>query len=260
MEDLSEDPDLRIAEGSWWPRGRKKKCQRVLRPFFRPRKWKMGGCSFFERRSPTLFFSEKEIPHPLLLPSFFGRISPISPSFVLRRKTSHPAFFRPIIDPFFGTECRRCGGSMIFGSEDRGLKMEGFSDLRLRRSKMGGLRSSDSKNEEKREFFEEPLPSSKNPPFFLRSSGPKIEEPPPSSIFRAEDWVEDRRGSRGEYLSELLTVLVEVRTCRFQNPNIPRADRVGAHGGAAGRGRSGLDAGVECRSRSSTDFQGGTSV
>ena len=68
---------------------------------------------------------------------------------------------------------------MIFGSEDRRLKMEGFSDLRLRRSKMGGLRSSDSKNEEKREFFEEPLPSSKNPPFFLRSSGPKIEESPP---------------------------------------------------------------------------------
>ena len=31
-------------------------------------------------------------------------------------------------------------------------------------------------------------------------------------------------------------------TCRVQNPNIPRAGRDGAHGGATGRGRSGLDA------------------
>ena len=31
-------------------------------------------------------------------------------------------------------------------------------------------------------------------------------------------------------------------TCRVQYPNIPRAGRIGAHGGATGRGRSGLDA------------------
>ena len=31
-------------------------------------------------------------------------------------------------------------------------------------------------------------------------------------------------------------------TCRVQNPDIPRAGRVGAHGGVAGRGRAGLDA------------------
>ena len=31
-------------------------------------------------------------------------------------------------------------------------------------------------------------------------------------------------------------------TCRVQNPDIPRAGRVEAHGGVAGRGRAGLDA------------------
>ena len=31
-------------------------------------------------------------------------------------------------------------------------------------------------------------------------------------------------------------------TCRIQNPDIPRAGRVGAHGGVAGRGRAGPDA------------------
>ena len=36
-------------------------------------------------------------------------------------------------------------------------------------------------------------------------------------------------------------VLVRI-TCRVQNPDIPRAVRVGAHGGVAGRGRAGLDA------------------
>ena len=33
-----------------------------------------------------------------------------------------------------------------------------------------------------------------------------------------------------------------VNTCRVQNPDIPRADRVGAHGGAAERARAGLGA------------------
>ena len=32
------------------------------------------------------------------------------------------------------------------------------------------------------------------------------------------------------------------QTCRIQNPNIPRAGRVGVHSEVAGRGRSGLDA------------------
>ena len=33
-----------------------------------------------------------------------------------------------------------------------------------------------------------------------------------------------------------------LKTCRIQNPDIPRAGRVGAHGEVAGRGRAGLDA------------------
>ena len=33
-----------------------------------------------------------------------------------------------------------------------------------------------------------------------------------------------------------------MKTCRFQNPDIPRVGRVGAHGGTTRRGRAGLDA------------------
>ena len=67
------------------------------------------------------------------------------------------------------------------------------------------FRSSRPKNEDARCYYSfdtEKIrsPLLRNPPllrrispFFLRSSGPKIEEPP-SSIFRAENWVEDRRG------------------------------------------------------------------
>ena len=80
-------------------------------------------------------------------------------------------------------------------------------DLRLRRSKKWGFRSSDLKKEERREvlrrtllFFEETAFScsksfsqffGKKPLFFLRYSNAMIEEF--SSIFRTEDRVEDRR-------------------------------------------------------------------
>ena len=37
-------------------------------------------------------------------------------------------------------------------------------------------------------------------------------------------------------------------TCRFQNPDTPRAGRLGAHGGAAGRGRARLGANSTVRS------------
>ena len=176
----------------------------------------MGGSSFFGRRSstpaPFLRSSEEEFPPP-------------SPSFVVfRRRKSHPLtllrsseeevpppppFFRPIVDPFFGAEDRRWG----------------FFDLRLRRSKIqygGILRSSAPKIEDrgplifgsekrrKKRGSSKNLPSLKNPPSSKNSpllrrlpssfcvlQARRSKNTSPSSIFRAEDWVEDRRGPRG---------------------------------------------------------------
>ena len=130
--------------------------------------------------------------------SFFGERSPSS-------------FFRPIFDPLFGAEDRRrVGSSSIFGSEDRRLKRGevfrsstpkikdgGIFDLRLRRTKKEG-----------RKVFRRTFPSSKKPlssskkPFssknvFLSSFfGSDDRRALLSSILRAEDWVEDRRGPR----------------------------------------------------------------
>ena len=84
------------------------------------------------------------------------------------------------------------GKSSIFGSEDRRLKMRGFFDLRVRRSKMGGaLRTSPSQKnppffEESLPFFEEPpllrrTPSSSKNTLFFEEFPPFFEEPPPSS-------------------------------------------------------------------------------
>ena len=125
-----------------------------------------------------------------------------------RRSSTPPLFFfRPIFDPFFGAEDRRWRGSSIFGSEGRKLK----KDVRSSNSKIEDrvLRSSASKNEERREnysknppYFEEP-PSSRNSPFFeefpLLSSflGSEDRRNSPSSIYRCEDCLEDRRGPRG---------------------------------------------------------------
>ena len=74
----------------------------------------------------------------------------------------------------------------IFGSEER--KWEGFFDLRLRRSKMGGffdLRTRRSKTPPFSIFYSR-TEDRRTPPHF-RSSEPNIEEPPPFSIFGAED-------------------------------------------------------------------------
>ena len=92
----SEDPDLRIAEGSWCPGGgRKKKYQGVfvLRPFFRPRRWKMGDSSFFVPRRWEMGDS-----------SFFGGRNPTPPSSV--RPSTHSS--GPKIED---------GGSSIFGCD-----------------------------------------------------------------------------------------------------------------------------------------------
>ena len=143
------------------PRGSGKEVPgRVLRPFCRPRRQKMEGSSSS---------------------SFFGGRSP-SPSLLSSDR-------RPILR---GGRSKM-GGSSTFGSEDRRLKMGGFFDLRIRRSKREGIFDFRLRRTKKEEgvlrrttpFFEEPLsPSSKNIP--------------KHSIFRAEDWVEDRRGLRGD--------------------------------------------------------------
>ena len=44
------------------------------------------------------------------------------------------------------------------------------------------------------------------------------------------------------YNKKQIRVAFESLTCRIQNPDIPRAGRVEAHGRAAGRGWAGLDA------------------
>ena len=158
VEDRSEDPDLRIAEGSWWPLGggRQKKYQGGFfvhssgreggrwggSSFFGSRKWNMGGLFVLRTR-------KIEEPPP----------SSKNPPY-LRRRPTPPPFIRPIFDLFFEAEDRRWRGSSIFGVEDRRLKMVGSSifgsedrrwgvfDPRLRRSKMGSLRSSAPKIED----------------------------------------------------------------------------------------------------------------
>ena len=100
----------------------------------------------------------------------------------------------------------KMGGSSIFGAEDRGMEMGRFFVLRLRRSKMGlsffgaeDRRWGDSSKMEG--FFEEPLPIFEDPIFeeppHLRKTPicdlrPRKMKNPASSIFGAEDWVENR--------------------------------------------------------------------
>ena len=123
--------------------------------------------------------------------------------FVLQKKKSYPALLPSDLRP--NIRGRRSKKGEFFDLRLRRSKIEdkGFFDLRPRRSKMERLRSSAPKNEEIRiirrtaPFLEEPPPFSKNPPsfFVLRVRRSKN---PPSSIFRAEDWVEDRRGPRDD--------------------------------------------------------------
>ena len=119
--------------------GGRRSTRGVLRPFFRPRRWKMGGSSFFGREG--------------------GRWGVLRSS---KEEVSPPPFFRPIFDPFFGAEDRRWKGSSVFDSEDRKLKMGGSStfvseerrwgvfDLRLRRSKIEDGVSSNFGSEDRR--------------------------------------------------------------------------------------------------------------
>ena len=130
--------------------------------------------------------------------------------FVLRGKKSQPPPSSVQSSTHPSGPKTEYGDSSIFGSENRRLQMEWFFDLRLRRSEMGGLRSSAPKNEERKgvlrgipPFFEEPsllrriLPSSKNLPLLFSFFGSEDPRTSPSSIFRAEGWVEDLRGPRG---------------------------------------------------------------
>ena len=129
VKDQSEDPDLRIAEGSWWPGevGRRR-TRGVIRLFFRPRRWKMKDYSFFVPRmwkmEGALRPSQKRTPALSLFPS---DLRPI-----IRGRRSKMGNLS-----IFGPEDQRLkrGGSSIFGSDDR--RWGNFFDLRLRRSKMG---------------------------------------------------------------------------------------------------------------------------
>ena len=93
VEDRSEDPDLRIAEGSWWPvaggvgrRNTRGNYSSILpaekvedgggSSFFGPRKWKMGevfrSSDQENRRTPPIFEeppSSSKKYHPPRLPS-----------------------------------------------------------------------------------------------------------------------------------------------------------------------------------------------
>ena len=128
VEDRSEDPDLRIAERSWWPleeseeevpgglfvhsSGREGGKWGVLR--FGPRKWKMGAVnSFFGS-------GRSKNPPSSKTPPIFEEVPPPPPS----------SFFRPMFDSFSGAEDRRLkmGASSIF-CENR--RWRGLFDLRL---------------------------------------------------------------------------------------------------------------------------------
>ena len=162
MEDRSEDPDLRIAEGSWWPGGVERKSTReVLCPFFRPRRWKMGGILRSSRREGGRwegFFvlrRKQSQPPPSSVRSSTQSSGPTIEDggfFDLRLRTSKiedGGFFdlRPrrskIEDGgFFDLRLRRSKmeeRSSNFGFEDRKLKMVELFDLRVRKSKMGSL-------------------------------------------------------------------------------------------------------------------------
>ena len=128
-------------------------------------------------------------------PAFFGRRSPSPNPSSSARSSTH----------LQGQISKMGRGSLIFGSEDRRLKMEGFFDLRIRISKMRDSSIFGPKERRTPSFFEEPLFFEDSSPFFEEPLTPPprfFEEPSsllrrPPPFFRAEDWVEDRRGPRG---------------------------------------------------------------
>ena len=139
VQDRSKDPDLRIAEGSWWPeRGRKKK---------------------FQGSASSILPAEKIEDRAMF---FVIRVDKVEDGsfFVLRTKKFHPlpssvrysthSSAPKIEDSFFDLRLRRAkiedGGKILY--------------LRLRRSKIGG--SSIFGSEDRR--------------WDLRSSAPKIED------------------------------------------------------------------------------------
>ena len=173
VEDRSEDPDLRVAEGSWWPEGGseeevpgggsssilpadKMEDGRVLR----------SSCLEGGRWGEVLRSSEEEVP-------------PSLPSSA--RSSTHSS--GPKIEDGWGVFDLRLRRSKV---EDGG----GFFDLRVRRSKMGGVLDMRTRRTKTPPFFEEP-------PLLSSFFGSENRRTPPSSIFRAEDWFEDRRGPRG---------------------------------------------------------------
>ena len=84
MKDRSEDLDLSIAEGSWWPEGVGRRSTRMR--FFVHSSEKMEDGGFFVLRADKVEDG-----------GFFV---------LLRKKSTLPPFFRPIFDSFFEAEDR----------------------------------------------------------------------------------------------------------------------------------------------------------
>ena len=169
MEDRSEDPELRIAEGSWWPGGGSEEevpgeCSSSILPAE-----KMEDGKFFVLRAEKVedgrFFRSSEEEVPTLPPSS-------------ARSSTHSSGPKIEDGGFFDLRLRRSkiedGGSSIFGCEDRRLKMEGV--LRSSPPKIEDGVSSILGSEDRRLKMEG----------VLRSSGPKIENGE-SSIFGPEE-------------------------------------------------------------------------
>ena len=147
------------------------------------------------------------------------RITPSSifeepPSSSKKSNLPPPPVFRPIFDPFFGTEDRRLkieGGSSIFEAEDPRLKVEISSIFGAGRSNMGGssiFGSEDRRNgsSSKIEALSKNLSHLRRTPLFEETLHillrPRKSKNPPSSIFGSEDWVEDRHRPRSEKVTQ----------------------------------------------------------
>ena len=151
--------------------------------------------------------------------SFFGERSPSS-------------FFRPIFDPLFGAEDRRrVGSSSIFGSEDRRLKRgEVFRSSTPKIEDGGGLRSSASKNEERREKgFSKNIPFFEEAPLFFEETF-FFEECISFFVFRVRrsksppffDLAGRRLGRRSPWASSWRFLGRESRVAWFREQRTPR--------------------------------------
>ena len=130
-----------------------------------------------------------------------GEEVPVPPPSSSVRSSTHSSAPKIEDEGFFDLRLRRSqiekmGGSSTFCSEDRrwGSSIFGSEERR----KKGGLSKNLPFFEDSRPFLRRiPSPSSKNPPLLYSFFGSEDRRTPPSSIARAEDWVEDRHGPRG---------------------------------------------------------------